>query len=352
MKMKALVKQKAGPENVLMEVPVPEIQADEILIHVKAASVCGSDMHKFSWAPSMYMYEKYLPLIFGHEFSGVVEKIGEKIDPAVAKPGDRVTINNAHSCGVCEFCRKGLVMLCPEFYWNGGTKDGAFAEFTVVKADQILKMPDNMSFVAGSLIEPLGVAANAVDKLGIGLGTKVGVIGAGAIGLFATLMAKAAGAAQCVSIGLRSDLPRLQLAVEELGADAYIINDEQNAVEEVKKLTDGMGLDVVFECSGVPQMVNLATDLIRMGGKVGVVGIYSGKAELDLSTLVRSQKSLICTFGGMTPYGRTLEWAKGHPELMQKAEKIVTHKNQLEDFEEMLRRSRAHESIKEVFVFD
>ena len=112
------------------------------------------------------------------------------------------------------------------------------------------------------------------------------------------------------------------------------------------------GLDVVFECSGVPQMVNLATDLIRMGGKVGVVGIYSGKAELDLSTLVRSQKSLICTFGGMTPYGRTLEWAKGHPELMQKAEKIVTHKNQLEDFEEMLRRSRAHESIKEVFVFD
>lgn len=350
--MKALVKLKPGPENVVMDVPVPEIKEDEILIRVKAAAVCGSDMHKFHWDPSMYMYEKYLPLIFGHEFSGVVEKTGSAIDPAAAKPGDRVSINNAHACGICPACRKGLIMMCPEFYWNGGTKDGAFAEFTVVKADQIIKMPDDMSFVAGSLIEPLGVAANAVEKLGIGLGSKVGVIGAGTIGLFTALMAKAAGASDVTIFGLRSDIQRLELAVKELGTDRYVINDEQDPLAEVQALTGGMGLDVVFECSGVPKMVNLALSLIRMAGKVGVVGIYSGNGELDLSTMVRTQKSLVGTFGGLSPYARTFEWAKGHPELMKQAEKIVTHKSRLEDFEDMLERSRTHESIKEVFVFD
>lgn len=350
--MKALVKRKPGPENVVMDVPIPEIKEDEILIRVKAASVCGSDMHKFAWDPSMYMYEKYLPLIFGHEFSGVVEKIGAAIDPSVAKPGDRVTINNVHTCGTCEYCRKGLLMMCPEFYWNGGTKDGAYAEFTVVKADQIIKMPDEMSFEAGALIEPIGVAANAVEQLGIGFGAKVGVIGAGAIGLLTVLMAKAAGASEVTIFGLRSDIQRLELAVKELGADRYVINDEQDALAEVKAFTGGIGLDVVFECSGVPKMVNLALSLIRMAGKVGVVGIYSSNLDLDLSTMVRTQKSLVGTFGGLTPYTRTFEWARGHLDLMEKATKIISHRSKLDDFPAMLERSLKHESIKELFVFD
>lgn len=350
--MKALVKMKPGPENVVMDVPVPEIAEDEILIRVKAAAVCGSDIHKFYWDPSMHMYEKYLPLIFGHEFSGVVEKTGAAIKPEEAKPGDRVTLNNTHSCGVCEFCQKGLLTRCPDFYWNGGTKDGAFAEFTVVKKDQIIHMPDDMSFVSGALIEPLGVAAHAVERVGIGLGDRVAVIGAGTIGLFTALMAKAAGAAQCITIGLRSDIERLKLSVDALGADCYIINDEQNAAEEIQKLTGGMGLDVVMECSGVPDMVNLALELTRLHGTVGVVGIYSGNMELDLSTMVRAEKSLICSFGGLSPYCRTFDWAKGHPDLLKKAEKIVTHKSKLEDIEAVLERSRTHESIKEVFVFD
>lgn len=350
--MRALVKVKPGPENAILDVPVPEIASDEILIKVKAAAICGSDIHKFHWDPSMYMYEPYLPLIFGHEFSGVVERVGADIPSDAAKPGDRVAINNAHSCGVCDYCRRGMVSLCPEFYWNGGTKNGAFAEYTVVKQDQILHMPDDMSFLAGSLIEPLGVAANAVEKLGVGLGDRVAVIGAGTIGLFTTLMAKSAGASQCVIIGLRSDLARLKLATQELGADHYIINDEQNAEEEIQKLTDGMGMDIVFDCSGVAELVNLSLKLVKLTGRVGVVGIYSKTMELDLSALVRSQKSLIGTFGGTIPYDRTFLWAKGHPELLKKAEKIVTHTSRIEDIDRALERNRTHESIKEVFLFD
>jgi threonine dehydrogenase-like Zn-dependent dehydrogenase len=352
MNMKALVKVKPGPENVIMDVPVPEIAADEILIRVKAASICGSDIHKFHWDPSMYMYEKYLPLIFGHEFSGVVEKVGSDIKAQEAKPGDRVTINNVHLCGVCEFCRKGMPALCPEFYWNGGTKNGAYAEFTVVKKDQILHMPDDMSFVAGSIIEPLGVAAHAVEDLGVKLGDKVAVIGIGTIGLFTALMAKSVGAAQCITIGLRSDIERLKLSVEEMGADTYIVNDEQNAEDEIKKLTGGLGADIVFECSGAADMVNLALKLVKYAGKVGVVGIYAKNLELDLSTMVRSQKSLISVFGGLAPYERTFQWAKGHPEMLKKAEKIVTHKSKIEDIEAALERNRTRESIKEVFIFD
>ncbi|MDR0570787.1 MAG: alcohol dehydrogenase catalytic domain-containing protein [Clostridiales Family XIII bacterium] len=350
--MRALVKLKPGTENTILDVPIPEIGADEILIRVKACAICGSDIHKFIWDPSMHMYEKYLPLIFGHEFSGVVEKVGADIKPDEAKPGDRVTINNVHVCGVCEACRKGMMTMCPEFYWNGGTKDGAFAEFTVVKKDQILHMPDDMSFIQGSLIEPLGVAANAVEKLGVRLGDRVAVIGAGTIGLFTVLMAKAAGAAYVTSIGLPSDVERLKLAVAELGGDDYIINEGQNAEDTVKKLTGGLGMDVVFECSGAAPMVNLALSLVKVTGKVGVVGIYAKNLELDLSTMVRSQKGLIGTFGGTTPYSRTFQWAKGHPELLAKAEKIVTHKSRIEDIEAALKRSADHESIKEVFVFD
>lgn len=348
--MRALVKPKAGPENVVMDIPVPAIAADEILIRVKACAICGSDIHKFHWDPSMYMYEKYLPLVFGHEFSGVVEKIGDQI--TVCKPGDRVTVNNAHACGVCPACRKGMVMMCPEFYWNGGTKDGAFAEFTVVKSDQILHMPDNMSFLAGSLIEPLGVATNAVEKVGVGFGSKVAVSGAGTIGLFTALMAKAAGAASVTMIGLRSDVPRMELAMRELGVDGYIVSDEQDVAEEAKKLTGGMGMDFVFECSGYAPMVNTALSIVKMTGFVGVVGIYAQNLELDLSTMVRAQKSLIGCFGGTSPYARTFEWAKGHPELLEKATKIVSHQSRIEDIEAALQRSASHESIKEVFVFD
>lgn len=335
-----------------MDVPIPEIGDDEILIQVKAAAICGSDIHKFHWDPSMHMYEKYLPLIFGHEFSGIVAKVGAEIQPHEVKPGDRVTLNNAHTCGVCDACRSGLGMLCPEFYWNGGTKNGAFAEYTVVKKDQIIHMPEEMSFIAGSLIEPLGVAANAVEKLGVRLADTVAVIGTGTIGLFTSLMAKAAGASQCITIGLRSDFERLKLSVEELGADMYIINDEQNALEEIKKITKGRGVDIAFECSGVPEMVNLALQLTRLGGKVGVVGIYSRPMELDLSAMVRAQKSLIGTFGGPAPYERTFQWAKGHPELMEKVTKIVTHTSKIENIDAALERSRTHESIKEVFLFD
>jgi threonine dehydrogenase-like Zn-dependent dehydrogenase len=351
-RMKALVKTKPEPGIEILDVPVPDIASDEILIRVKAAAICGSDIHKFEWDPSMHMYEKYLPLIFGHEFSGVVEKVGADIKPNEAKPGDRVSINNAHVCGACDYCRKGLLVLCPEFYWNGGTKDGAFAEFTVVKKDQIIHMPDSMSFVAGSLIEPLGVAARAVTKLNVGLGDNVAIIGAGTIGLFCCLMAKSLGAAKCITIALRSDIERLKLSVAELGADSYIINDEQNAEEEIKKLTGGIGPDIVFECSGVANMVNLALKLVKNTGNVGVVGIYPRTLELDLSTMVRSQKSLIGSFGGTNPYERTFWWATGNPELMKKAEKIVTHKSRLEDIEAALERNRTHESIKEVFVFD
>ncbi len=352
MKMKAIVKEKPSPENIVKEVDVPEIASDEILIRVKAAAVCGSDIHKFYWDASMHMYEQYLPLIFGHEFSGVVEKVGTQIRPDVAKPGDRVAIRTNHSCGVCEACRKGMPKRCPEFYWNGGTKDGGFAEFTVVKSDQLLHMPDNMSFIEGALVEPLGVAANAVERLGVRLGDKVAVIGAGTIGLFTALMAKAAGAAQCIIIGLRSDLNRLKLAVEEMDADYYLLNDEQDVREEMRKLAGELGVDVVFECSGVPAMVNLALDLVHYGGRVGVMGIYASNAEVDLSTMVRAQKSLITSFGGTTPYERTFEWVKGHPDLMKKAVKVVTHQSKLDDIQQVLERSRTHESIKEVFVFD
>ncbi len=350
--MRALVKTKPGPENEILDVPVPEIAEDEILIRVKAAAVCGSDIHKFYWEPSMHMYKNYLPLIFGHEFSGVVEKIGAAIPEEKVKIGQRVSLNNAHFCGVCEYCRKGQPQKCPEFYWNGGTKDGAFAEFTVVKQDQLLPMPDDMSFVAGALIEPLGVAAHAVETAGVGLGDCVAVIGAGTIGLLTALMAKAAGAPQCAIIGLRADIQRLRLAVDELGADLFIVNDEEDALEKIQKLTNGIGLDAVFECSGVPKMVNLALDMIRGKGKVCAVGIYSGPVELDLSTMVRGEKNLLCSFGGPTPYSRTFDWAKGHPELMKKVEKIVTHTSRIEDIDAVLRRNRDHESIKEVFLFD
>jgi threonine dehydrogenase-like Zn-dependent dehydrogenase len=349
--MKALVKTKPEPGIELKDVPVPEIGPDEVLVRVKAAAICGSDIHKFEWDPSMHMYEKYLPLIFGHEFSGVVERVGQNVRPEEGKPGDRVTINNAYACGVCESCRKGLVVLCPEFYWNGGTKDGAFAEFCAVRKEQLIRMPDGMSFLEGSIIEPLGVACNAVERLGIGLGANVVVIGPGPIGLLCTMMAKAVGAASCVTVGLAGDKRRLDLALE-LGADAVIVNDDNEALAEVKKLTGGIGADVVLECSGAAAMVNLALGMVRAWGKVGVVGIYAKPLELDLSTTVRSSKSLIGCFGGLSPYERTFQWAKGHPDFCQKMLKLITHTSHLEDIDAALERQRTRESVKEVFVFD
>ena len=346
--MKAIIKKGPFPGVSVEDIPIPECGDDDVLVEVKAAGICGSDVHIYEWTPNYEWTVPHMPYVLGHEFAGVVEQTGKNV--VNCKPGDRVVCRPAYHCGQCHYCKTDRRHFCSN---NGGiaglTRNGGMAEFAVMKEAGIVHLPDNVTMEQAAIIEPMGVTANAVNDAGLHLGDFVVVQGPGPIGLLTMLFAKANGAGKCVMIGTSKDEGRLQVA-REMGADYTFKSDEMDVMKAVMDLTDGFGADVVFEATGVPRLAQQALDMVEKSGKVVLVGIYPAAGEINLTTTVRQAKKLIGTYGGFISWERLLSWVSSNNPIAEKATKIISHTSSVDAANEAFERCVKKENIKEIFT--
>ncbi|MCL2319757.1 MAG: zinc-binding dehydrogenase, partial [Treponema sp.] len=266
--MKGLYKTAPGSGNMeIRDADIPRPGPGQVLIEVKSAGVCGSDLHIYHWNIAFKMKP---PMIIGHEFSGVITAVGSGVTGW--EIGARVTGEpTAIICGECRYCRTGAYNLCPERRVLGYWVDGGFAEYIVVDANRLHRLPDNVSFDEGALTEPLACCVHGVHELtGIEVGDTVAVLGPGAIGLICAQLAKAEGA-EVLIIGTSADRERLAVA-KSLGIDHCINLDEQDPLQFARDLTGGEGTDVVLECSGAGPAAATGMEIVRRQGKYTQMG--------------------------------------------------------------------------------
>jgi L-iditol 2-dehydrogenase len=243
------------------DVEVPEVEAGEVLVRVKAATTCGTDLKIFRRG----YVEKVirLPTIFGHEWAGEVVEVGEGLD--WPKKGMRVRAGNSAPCLHCSMCQKGKYNLCENMIWLWG----AYAEYIKVPARMVLvnmqEIPQHVSYEEASMTEPLACVLHGAEEAGVKLGDTVIIIGAGPIGLLHLLTAKKKGAGKIISIDLVEE--RLSFA-KKLGADETVNAGKENVLEKIRRLTGGYGADVVIEAIGLPATWEQALKLVRKGGTV------------------------------------------------------------------------------------
>jgi 2-desacetyl-2-hydroxyethyl bacteriochlorophyllide A dehydrogenase len=268
-----------GPGQVrLVEMTQPSPGPGEVLIHSRAVGICGSDVELYQGTRPEGFYR--YPLVPGHEWSGEVAAIGERV-PKLSV-GDRVVTEGILSCGVCPNCRNGLTNLCEAGYDEiGFTRPGGLAEYVVVPARQLHRLPRDASFEEAALLEPTAVVAQAFLRASPRAGESIVVIGDGTIGLLAVQLLQLSSPAVLLLAGSHAD--RLAIG-RRLGA-THTINSKQNSVEQlVHDLTAGRGADLVFEGGSRAAGVELALRLARRGGTVILEGIAGAGAPLSLES--------------------------------------------------------------------
>lgn len=268
----------------LRETPTPgELADDEVLLQTCAVGVCGSEVHQYHNTQS---WSVRVPVILGHEFSGVVIQTGKSV--AGFREGDRVTSETAAKiCGQCIYCRTGDYNLCPKRLGFGYGLDGAMAEFVKVPARCLHRLPEVVTFEKAALTEPSCVAYNATCiKTHIRPGDAVLVFGPGAIGLLCLGLAKLSGAGWLGMVGLKQDEKRLALA-KSMGADVTLHAGKEGTPEVVRSLGDGLGVDVVVDATGVSSTLEAALAAVRPGGQVTKVGWGPQPLNFSLDPLVQ-----------------------------------------------------------------
>jgi 2-desacetyl-2-hydroxyethyl bacteriochlorophyllide A dehydrogenase len=287
--MKAGVKLREGAGNFeVKEIDVPVVGDDDLLIEIKKAGVCGADVLLYEW---IYRgrFPVETPIVLGHECAGIVVETGKNVKGF--KKGDRVTTESILGCGHCYYCQQGMTNLCPQWDHVGITFNGTFAEYMRIPARAAHRIPDNVSFEQGALVEPLSIAVHTFDRIRFSLGDTIVIIGPGVIGLLIAQAARSYGAAKIIALGLSQDQARLE-KMKEFGADVTIMSDQCDAVQEVMELTSGIGADVVIEAGGTPEAFNLSYQMVRGGGQIAALG-YSNDGRLEPIILARQEISIL-----------------------------------------------------------
>lgn len=287
--MRAIRKTAAGPGLDVAEVPEPTIGPADVLIRVRHAGVCGTDLHIAEW-DAWAAGRLKPPLTIGHEFAGEVVGVGEDIAHQF-QPGQLVTAEGHIICGHCRQCRTGNGHICRYTSIIGVDRDGAFAERIAMPASNVMTL-DGIPTEIGAIMDPMGNAFHTVLTGAEVPGSTVLVLGCGPIGCFAVGIAKAAGASRVVASDVNPK--RLQLA-ERMGADVILRADQDNVLARVQEVTGGEGADLVCEMSGHPQALRQAFKAARLGGRVNLLGLPKGEVPLNLSNDV--------IFKGLEVYG-------------------------------------------------
>jgi threonine 3-dehydrogenase len=274
--MLAVVKPEPKPGAEVRDMPVPAIGPTDVLVKVKVASVCGTDLHIYNWDP-WAQGRIHPPLIPGHEFCGHVAAVGREV--TAVKEGDFVSAEMHVVCGKCYQCRTGQAHICQFVKVIGVDADGAFAEYVRIPESNIWKLDAGIPVEYASVLDPLGNAVHTVLSGEIAA-RSVAVVGCGPIGLFAIAVARAVGASQVFALEINAHRRKL---AEKMKADLVLDPARQDVKQLILEATNGVGADVSLEMSGHPDGIRTAFHVLRLGGRVSLLGIPSKKVELDLA---------------------------------------------------------------------
>lgn len=266
------------------ERPVPEPGDREVLIQVKACGICGTDVHIYEGDKGAA--EVTPPTVLGHEFSGVIAKVGSKVKKFRA--GDRVCIDPNCYCGSCDYCRSGEVHFCEHMIGYGTTVDGGFAEYCAVRESQVYLLGENTTFEQGAMAEPAACCLHGIDMCDVRPGSQAVIIGGGMIGLLMLQLAKLAGAAK---VALLEPVEKKREMAKRLGADVCIDPLKENV--KVRLQEAGMTwINTVIECAGRPSTMEQAIELAGKKGTVMMFGLTKPDAEIAVKPFQIFQKEL------------------------------------------------------------
>ena len=339
--VRALVKETAGPGFTLRDVPRPAIRDDEVLIKVRRAGVCGTDVHIYEW-DAWAQGRCRPPFTVGHEFAGDVVQVGSLV--ADVREGDRVTAEGHIVCGRCHLCRTGNAHVCPNTRIIGVDRDGCFADYIAMPASNVWHLDDAVSYEVGGIHDPMG---NAFHTALVGTemsGKTVLVTGCGPIGIFAVGICKAAGASRIIASDVNQT--RLELA-RTMGAHDAVT--PQDAEQAVKAATSGLGADVVLEMSGVPSAIHQAFALVRVGGRVQMLGIPARPMEVNIATEIIFKGITVYGVVGRRMYDTWIQMTQFLRSGQFDPTPVITHRFPLEQFDDAIAAIKGGSAGKVVF---
>ncbi len=278
--MKALAKTKPGKGLEIIDAPLPTLGEGEVLIKVHYASICGSDLHAYRWDEWGESTIKEFPRILGHEVAGEVVEVSEGVQGIAV--GDFVALESHIWCGECYQCKLGNYHVCQNMKILGFDIDGGFAEYVKIPYRNAIKVPSNIPRRWVSLMEPMGNAVDTVLSEDISA-RDVLIVGAGPIGIMATAISKVSGAHRVIVSDVKD--VRLDIA-KRMGADFVVNPLKENLYEKVMDITHGKGVDVVLEMSGSSQGLKDGLNVIRAGGRLSMLGLFSEPFVFDFNTNV------------------------------------------------------------------
>jgi threonine 3-dehydrogenase len=340
--MQAVVKVRGEPDGTeLQTVEVPKPGENDVLIKIKAASICGTDVHIFNW-DNWSANRIKPPLIYGHEFAGEIVEVGSGVK--TAKVGDYVSGECHIADWTCFNCRNGLAHICQNTKIFGVDVPGIFAEYAVIPASNVWHNDPELPPEICSIQDPLGNAIHTIFSADV-VGRDVAVLGVGPIGAMAVSICKNIGASQVFAVGRRNKY-RTDLA-KSVGAD-YTYLAEDDVAGDIMDKTDGKGVDVVLEMSGNTKAVVTGLELLRAGGTISLLGVYADPLTIDLSNLVIFKYATIKGINGRLMWD-TWYRMKGllkNELIVNDMKNIITHKFKFNAFQEAMATMRSGNSGK------
>jgi 2-desacetyl-2-hydroxyethyl bacteriochlorophyllide A dehydrogenase len=344
--MRAAVLEKPR-RMVIEEHPIPEPQRGWIRLKNKACGICGSDMHIYTgnhpWLRPGHPMERFvLGNVYGHEIAGVVDAVGQDVEGIHV--GQRAAVNAIVPCGHCEFCRVGLYQLCRNLEHYGFHHPGGFAEYTLVPAGNVLKLPDQLPLEEAAILDVLVVGVHAVQIAGVSMADRVVILGAGPIGLAMAAACKRAGARQ---IYITAKHPIQKELAGLIGADVVLDPAPQEVVQTIAERTGGLGADIVLESVGYKSnTMELAVQLVRKGGRIVFTGVFEEDVSLNLGTVLIKEAMIKASHAfGMWNLVHELDLSV---EMMVKGEfpakQLITHTFPLERINEAFSQKIEHSS--------
>ncbi|PIE34044.1 alcohol dehydrogenase [candidate division KSB3 bacterium] len=265
------------------EVPLPEVKENEVLIDMERLGICGSDMQIYHGKHKFMSF----PIVLGHEGSGTLTQVGDAVKNFAV--GDRVTVQPQNFCGDCYPCRQGLYNVCEKLSVMGVHETGMSSDYFVTDASKLLKLPAELSFDQGALIEPISVATAAIRKVGGVAGAKVAVLGAGPIGNLVAQVANASGAADVLIL----DINPKRLTIAEQCQIPHCINSSETPLEiAISECFGTDGADVILDCAGVQQTISSAVQCAQRGSRLAVIANFKAPVEMELVLLQRKEVTL------------------------------------------------------------
>jgi threonine 3-dehydrogenase len=337
--MLAVVKPDAAPGAEIREVKIPSFGRSDVLVKVKVASICGTDLHIYNWDRWAQNRIKP-PLIPGHEFCGEVVAFGDEVT-SVAE-GDFVSAEMHVACGKCLQCRTGEAHICQNVKIIGVDANGAFAEYVVIPESNVWKLDPSIPQDYASILDPLGNAVHTV-LAGEIAAKSVAITGCGPIGLFSIAVAKAVGATSVFAIEVNEHRAKI---AREMQAD-FVLNpakEDVNAI--VMDKTGGQGVDVVLEMAGHPDSIRTAFDIVRRGGRISLLGLTSKPISLNFSEDIIFKGITIQGINGRRMYQTWYQMTALLKSGKLNLHPVITDRISMKDFGAAMERLKTGEASK------